>query len=348
MTPTRAATPREKVSRPAIGGVRVSMSLRGRDEGPSAVLPYLVRIMGEVGELDRVHVEDDRMAAEGVRWLAGQGRFFEARATLHPVAGAVPRWDVALEVRLVRGPKLEAGAAVSLWLEPGLDPGWLIPGLFYGENRPAGSEARYPRFLADTALETAGNDPFAASAWSFRADRAATPVVWATDGQVGAALATTEASEAGPTGLGFAADPARTEISLFFPFREEPVTYVGSAIPALSDVRMHSWTPGRWVRLGFRVYLGEPRHDAFTSVLRDLHRWLAATSPTAPWVAVPVAADLAAEGLLRWHYRPEAPALYETAAFERHFDGRADEHGDRAAMHVAWLSGAPPAYALLA
>ncbi len=71
-------------------------------------------------------------------------------------------------------------------------------------------------------------------------------------------------------------------------------------------------------------------------------------APLNPWLDAATAADLAADGLLRWHYRADPPVLIETAAFERRGDGTAVEPGDRPAMHVAWLSGAPAAAALLA
>lgn len=63
-----------------------------------------------------------------------------------------------------------------------------------------------------------------------------------------------------------------------------------------------------------------------------------------PGVSGEHAADLAAWGLHRWHYRSDPPVLLETAAFDREALG---ERGDRKAMHVSWVSGAPHAYALL-
>jgi hypothetical protein len=56
------------------------------------------------------------------------------------------------------------------------------------------------------------------------------------------------------------------------------------------------------------------------------------------------AAELAAWGLHRWHYRPDPPRLLETAAFDRDAFG---DTADRDAMHVSWISGVPYAYALL-
>jgi hypothetical protein len=64
-------------------------------------------------------------------------------------------------------------------------------------------------------------------------------------------------------------------------------------------------------------------------------------SPSPAWISVEAAAELAAWGLYRWHYRPDPPRLLETVAFDR------GPWGERDAMHVSWISGAPYAYALL-
>ncbi|MEV0383657.1 hypothetical protein [Nonomuraea sp. NPDC050643] len=49
------------------------------------------------------------------------------------------------------------------------DPWWLIPGLFYGENRPAACERVFPRFEA--GADRPGE--MVSARWGFRADRAA-------------------------------------------------------------------------------------------------------------------------------------------------------------------------------
>ena len=59
----------------------------------------------------------------------------------------------------------------------------------------------------------------------------------------------------------------------------------------------------------------------------------------AAWMTVEEAAELAAYGLCRWHYKPDPARLIET----RSFDGAQE----RDHMHVSWVSGAPYAYALL-
>ena len=221
---------------------------------------------------------------------------------------------------------VEAGIRIELQLAPTDDPAWLIPSVFYGENRPAAANRRYPRFVPDrTDVEA-----MESNAWSFRADRCATPAVFARGG----GLLTTETSPLGQTGVGFAYRDGAPVIWLDFPYREEPLRYDGSETPAPPDVQTYPWEPGESVTLSFRQTDGDWRTD-----LRPSHGVL--ESPA--WVSVEDAAELAAWGLYHWHYRPNPPRLIETAAFDRNFA----EFGDRDAMHVSWVSGAPYAYALL-
>src|SRR4051794_23198233 len=93
------------------------------------------------------------------------------------------------------GPEaVDAGIRLSLDLAPTDDPGWLIPGVFYGENRPAACIRTYPRFTANHVdFERMESDT-----WSFRADRCSTPAVFA----AGGGLATTERSPLGQAGVG--------------------------------------------------------------------------------------------------------------------------------------------------
>jgi hypothetical protein len=233
--------------------------------------------------------------------------------------------EVAVTVTCTSDEPVEAGVRVELRLDETDDPRWLIPGVFYGENRPAASAKLYPRFVRG-----AGDaDAMESDTWSFRADRCATPAVFARGG----GLVTQEASPLGQAGVGLAYREGRPVIWLDFPYREEPLRYDGSNRAAPPDVRTHRWQPGEQVILRLKQNDGDWRR-----ALRP-----GDNAPSAAWVPVEEAAELAAWGLYRWHYRPEPARLIETAAFDRSFA----ELGDRDAMHVSWVSGVPYAYALL-
>ena len=94
-------------------------------------------------------------------------------------------------------------------------------------------------------------------AWSFRADRCATPAVFARGG----GLITSELSPLGQSGVGFAYRDGAPEIWLDFPYREEPLAYDGSETPAPPDVQTHQWQPGESVDLDVRETDGEWREQ---------------------------------------------------------------------------------------
>ena len=225
---------------------------------------------------------------------------------------------------------VDAGIRVELELPPTDDPRWLVPGVFYGENRVEACTRLYPRFTPGRVDVSR----MESDAWSFRADRCATPAVFARGG----GLVTTETSPLGQSGVGFAYRDGRPALWLDFPYREEPLRYDGSETPAPPDVRTYRWQPGERVELALRA---ERRRLAARAL-----------GATAPRRCGRRGLGLGARrrrrsprtGLHRWHFRPDPPRLIETAAFDR--DG-VGERGDRDAMHVSWVSGAPYAYALL-
>jgi hypothetical protein len=220
---------------------------------------------------------------------------------------------------------VEAGIRVELELPPTDDPDWLVPGLFYRSNRPESCTRIYPRYTAGRSHVSR----MESDSWSFRADRCATPAVFARGG----GLLTAERSPVGQAGVGFAYRDGRPVVWLDFPYREEPIRYDGSETPAAPDVQTHLWAPGERVELSYRLVDGP-------SVLRELQ----SPHDDPGWVGIEQAAALAAHGLHRWHYKPDPPRLIETAAFDRDAFG---DRADRDAMHVSWVSGAPYAYALL-
>ncbi|WP_051425499.1 hypothetical protein [Jiangella gansuensis] len=224
------------------------------------------------------------------------------------------------------------------------EPWWLIPGLFYGENRPEACERLFPRF----APGADDPDGMVSDHWSFRSDRAATPAVFAWGQRDGVVVAVAELSECGPTGVGYSHFGSVASAHVVFPFREAPVTYYGSPRPRPAEVARFTWQPGEPVTLRASVgRLPADRH-AYAPVLRAIHDRNRALHPVEPWLPVAQAADIAAEGLVRWHYDPDPGVLLETVGFDREVTGGDGRPVDRQAMHVGWVSGIPWAYALLA
>jgi len=254
------------------------------------------------------------------------------------------RRDVRLRIRYLGAEPVVASVRFRVALPAAEPPWWLVPGLFYGENRPAGSTRLFPRFAVGGDLAAMESD-----AWEFRADRAATPAVFAWTPTGGVAVTTDESTAVGITGLGFGFDAGagRADVHLRFPFAESPVTYYGSADARPPVAAEYGWVPGGSVELSLAVYELSPDRHGYAVVLRDEHARLAANAPLNPWVDVATAADLAAEGLRRWHYA-EPGVLLETVGFDREVTGQDGLPVDRQAMHVGWVSGAPWAYALLA
>lgn len=244
----------------------------------------------------------------------------------------------------------EGGIRVCLVLADAPDPWWLIPGAFYGENRPLENERIFPRFErgADDAAQHAA---FTSDTWEFRSDRAATPAVlaWAAPGSGGVALAVDPVTPLGLTGLRLAHDAATDTATLAatFPFRECPVSYFGDSAPRPAEVSTHAFVPGERVEVRVRVFQLDTDRHGYAEVLRALWHESSAAAPLRPWVDVETAAVLAAEGLQRWHFDPDPGVLLETIGFDRELSGQDGKRVDRQAMHIGWVSGIPWATALL-
>lgn len=266
-------------------------------------------------------------------------------------SGADLGWRLTIHVTCTGDEPADGSVLVEAAVRGADDPWWLIPGAFYGENRPAENTRAFPRFEIG-AGSPEQHAALISDAWEFRADRAATPAVfaWAGPDRGGVALAADETTPLGLTGLGLAHDAewGDATVSLRFPYRELPVTYYGDAVPRPADTTTHRFVPGETVVLQVRVFALDASRHAYAPVLRALHAEASPAAPLDPWVDVATAADLTADGLLNWHYDPDPGVLLETVGFDREVSGRDGRSVDRQAMHVGWVSGIPWAYALLA
>ena len=223
-------------------------------------------------------------------------------------------------------------------------PEWMIPGMFYGENRTQESARLYPRFVADPE---AARDDWSSSYWAFRSDRTPLPAVMARTSdpsrQVG--LATRAAVQGDLSGVGFGFDRkvGQAWIGLNFPYIEEPMAYTTNVRAPCRERSQFHLEPEETVTVQFWSFIGESDPHSYDPFIRFLYQRFRAEAPLNPWMGVEKAAELGAYGLFRWHYDADDRALYETMAFDREgYDG------DRRHMHVGWVSGVPHAYALLA
>jgi hypothetical protein len=253
--------------------------------------------------------------------------------------------EIRLQVSYDGPAPVEARIRVEAEVPAEQDPYWLIPGLFYGDNRDPACARLYPRY----APGEEDAEKLVADRWSFRADRAATPIVFGWGASGGVALEVDADTSLGLSGLGLGAGPDRpASVWVSLPYREEPFSYTGEPRGVAPLAAAHSWQPGESHELRLGLWTLPADRTSYAPVLRRLRERERRTAPPVrPWVDITTAAVLTSYGLWRWHYRPDPAVLTETALFDRELAGDLGDRGDRLAMHVAWVSGIPYAHALL-
>src|SRR3954469_10009132 len=115
------------------GGI---LAIREPTTGVAAIrLPYLVRVMGPAAVIEDVPIGAVDERPDGGLHLAGRGARFEATATWSPPRGSGRLRDGDVEVTSIDPAGGDAGLVVAVRLSPTDTARWLIPGLFYGQNR---------------------------------------------------------------------------------------------------------------------------------------------------------------------------------------------------------------------
>ena len=232
------------------------------------------------------------------------------------------------------------------------EPWWLLPGVFYGDNRP--TESSLPRPAYSEVQRDAKQ--FLYPQWSFRADRAALPLVSVWNHACYAAIRTGitfgEKLQSGydPShicGLAFGQSDNGPYIATSFPYRETPVRYAfsseGAEAPSGEYFQLEENEP---LRLDLDLRFASPARDAHTKALRLAYEAVRTSDAKAGREAHSRAARHAAEGILQWHYDRSHGTLLETVPME--WSGQAPAEASlRCQMHTGWLSGALPAYVLL-
>ncbi|MDN4072992.1 hypothetical protein [Fictibacillus terranigra] len=305
-------------------------------------LTSLLHVYNENGSIEEIPI-DELLETEGSLRAAGRGDLFSVHSEWNSIHDQCDYIQVDLEVSYNQEASGEFGFEFNCALIGNGKPTWMIPGAFYKENRFEHNERKYPRY----DFNDGNHDEMVSDHWAFRSDRAALPAVFAWNDEISGALCVEEMSDVGLTGIGFRGNRSHSEIWVNFPYREEPVTFVGDPTPQSADISLYSFEAGEKVHLQLKIYTSSPDLHSYNPFVRQMYRLHQQEHPLNPWMGLDEAAELTADGLYRWHYMPEHRILSETAAFDRELNNNVKGLGDRPHMHVGWVSGVPYAYALL-
>ncbi len=328
------------------------------ESGPGdSLIPniYHQRETGEVPALRgesflSIRIGDQRVPAAIKRASAGDmaeftGEFpgmddWQIQGRIVPAGDMAERLEWRIQIAYLGEDPIECGFHIAFRVPDSGVPRWMVPAMFYKHNRPESCVRRYPRY----AFEGGNPNEFVSNYWAFRSDRSSCPSVFCWTDNLTTCLATREPFSHGDSGVGFRGDSSGTFLMLNYPYVEEPVKYSfireDANAPEALDVTV---MPREAVQIAFSTMVDERDIHAYDGLIRDIYN--ASEDETNPWVSMEEAEELLAYGLHRWHYDPEQKALYETCAFDKYF-GKGAGQVDRPHMHVAWVSGAPYAFAL--
>jgi hypothetical protein len=256
------------------------------------------------------------------------------------VGDLAPRFDWHMRLTYLGEDVTECRVEVCFEVNDRGVPRWMIPAMFYKHNRPANCVRKYPCY----AVGQDNPQEFVSSYWAFRSDRSSCPAVFCWTDNFTSCLATSETFGDGISGLAFKGDGKVTALMLNFPYVEEPVKYSFCREDGTApEQTTQTMVPRAQIGFTFATYVDVRDLHAYDSLVRDLYNDSEAEAN--PWMTKQEAEELVAYGLYRRHYDPEHRVLYETCAFDKYF-GKGERQVDRPHMHVAWVSGAPYAYAL--
>lgn len=302
----------------------------------------LLSVYNAESEVEKIEINEVQEVEAGFR-ISGEGNYFSVQSDWKLNQAGCDFIQVDLKVSYNAEASGDYGLQITGELSGNGKPTWMIPGAFYKENRFEHNARKYPRYDFDDG----NHHEMVSDHWSFRSDRAALPAIFAWNDEMSGALCVEEMSEVGLTGVGFRGNTEGTSIWVNFPYKEEPVTFVGEPIPEPKDISLYTFKPGETVQLHFKIYTASPDLHSYDTFVREIYKLHQQEYLLNPWMGMEEAADLTAHGLYHWHYMPEHRILSETAAFDREFNNNVKGMGDRPHMHVGWVSGVPYAYALL-
>lgn len=279
------------------------------------------------------------------------GKDFHLALTINQQKPSEPWVTIDAVLRNASRKPIECSAELLFVVPANEIPRWLVPGMFYKDNGYNKTARVYPRFHPHE------HDPekFVSPFWSFRADRCASPIVFARVNDFSYFVSTDEQFSHGTSSVGFGYESLEEEqaaaaLALHFPWREVPVQYAPHNPNHLEgEVGYVELDAGDEMKFSVRVGVTPDKANyGFSPVLRALYARHSSTETTAPWMSTTQGAELAAHGLFNWFYDPEFQVMYETCGFDKYFAMSRGLPGyvDRPHMHVSWVSGIAYAYAM--
>lgn len=327
----------------------VWVASQGKD-GPLSARPFLSFTLKESGrqpiafQLQRLYQVDGQTAE-----LHG---FTTDRVAFDARIRATENGMLSIDFRVLNATEdMNCRFAARLTLTGEADPRWLVPGFFYGNNKPQGCTRLFPAYSEMT------RDPrrLSSNFWAFRSDRATVPMVSAwtyggftymmTDGVFGRSRENQRG--VGMTGMMFGTEDGHPLLAVEFPYREAPIKYSYCHEDRLEPEEIFLMLPEKVPLIGsFQIGLEEPEMHAYNKPIRAFYKERQQANATRARMAPEWAEHSAHTGLLRWHYDGRNAAIYESINFSRPV-GRRHAPGERLHMHAGWQSGLLPAYALL-
>ncbi|MGZ4160112.1 MAG: hypothetical protein ACXVNF_04830, partial [Neobacillus sp.] len=216
-------------------------------------LDSLLDIYNEEKDVEKIQIDEVKKIDDGYR-ISGSGDVFTVHSGWKPVQDGCGYIQVDLNVTYNKEVSAAFGFRFNCDLLGGGKPTWMIPGAFYKENRFEHNARKYPRY----DFRDGNHDEMVSDHWSFRSDRAALPAVFAWNDEMCGALCVEEMSEIGLTGVGFRGNESGISIWVNFPYKEEPVTFVGEPIPEPKDISLYTFKPGETIHLQLKIYTSSP------------------------------------------------------------------------------------------
>lgn len=258
-----------------------------------------------------------------------------------------------------QGSDFQGRLVVRVFLPAESDAHWLIPGVFYGENRPRGCDLVYPGY--SEIHRDAGR--LLSNYWMFRSDRASLPAVFCSTENLTAFIAGDEtdgmhdssATGLAVTGVGFSGvdgldgGDGALEINFSLPYAERPGKFSRCADDGIEPVETFLRIErNRALNFHFEFGLIAEGRDARERLFRALYedRW--SRTRQTPRLSSHEASNLSIEGITRWHFAADQQMLRAMASYPAR-SGMAPKRDARVEtpMMVGGRNGAFPAYVLL-